>query len=61
MTKKSVEFHIESNDYFGTLATVLNLIKENLNDKKFINSNKKILKNCINDLMYLQKNFIITK
>lgn len=28
MSKKSVEFHIKSNDYFGTAATVLSLVKQ---------------------------------
>lgn len=61
INKKSLEFHIKSNDYFGTLATVLNLIKENLNEKNLDITHKKILNNCINDLMYLQNNFKITK
>lgn len=35
MSKRSVEFHIKSNDYFGTLATVLSLIRQNLGNKEF--------------------------
>lgn len=28
MTRESLEFHIRSNDYFGTLATVLDLLRQ---------------------------------
>jgi hypothetical protein len=58
MSKKSVEFHIKSGDYFGTLATVLSLSEETiLKDKK----HKTIFKRLIKDLMYLQKEYIIIK
>ena len=30
MKKKSLEFHITSDDYFGILATVLDLLRQNL-------------------------------
>jgi hypothetical protein len=30
MDRKGVEFHISVNDYFGTLATVLSLLAQNL-------------------------------
>jgi len=59
--KDNLKFHIESDDYFGTLATVLSLQEQNLSEyKKFKVS--KILKNKIDELMYLQKNYkIISK
>lgn len=28
MTEESIQFHIRSNDYFGTLATVLDLLRQ---------------------------------
>lgn len=56
MSQKSVKFHIKSGDYFGTLASVLSLIKE-LGDK----GNLKLFKKIISDLMFLQKNYIIIK
>lgn len=28
MTEESVQFHIRSNDYFGALATVLDLLRQ---------------------------------
>jgi hypothetical protein len=58
MSKKSVEFHIKSGDYFGTLAAVLSLVEQILKDDK---ENRKILKNVVKDLLYLQKNYIIVK
>ena len=30
MNKKSLEFHVKSDDYFGTLATILGLIRQNI-------------------------------
>lgn len=59
--KDNLKFHIESDDYFGTLATVLSLQEQNLSEyKKFKVS--EILKNKIDELMYLQKNYkIISK
>jgi hypothetical protein len=58
--KKSVNWHIKQNDYFGTLATIVNLINQDyiLNNKKEL---QKILKSLGKDLNYLQKNFIIKK
>jgi len=52
MNKKSVEFHIKSDDYFGTLATILSLNRE---------MNKSIPQNIINDLIFLQNNYKIVK
>ena len=49
---KSLKFHIESQDYFGTLATVLSLCRQTGQD---------IPEHIIGDLMYLQKNYRIEK
>jgi len=58
MSKKSIEFHTKSDDYFGTLATVLSLIKQTPeNNKQHIRT----LDNLIKDLLYLQKEYIIVK
>ena len=58
MSEKSVKFHIENNDYFGTLATVLSLIKQTLEkNQKHI----EILDSIEKDLMYLQANYKIVK
>ena len=58
--KKSVNWHVEQNDYFGTLATIINLLNQDyiLDDRDKL---KKIFKSLDKDLRYLQKNFIIKK
>jgi hypothetical protein len=61
----SVEFHVDNNDYFGTAATLVHLIHEQLNeqikktptqDKALIN---KAFKNLEQDLLLLQKDYQI--
>jgi hypothetical protein len=57
----SVKFHVENDDYFGTMAAVLSLLKQQLkkdSSPKTATFNK-ILKNLENDLLYLQKNYQI--
>jgi len=61
MSKKSLEFHIKSGDYFGTLATVIDLIKQQIFKDNSRDKNKKIIENKIAELMYLQNNFDIVK
>jgi hypothetical protein len=60
MSRKSIKFHIENNDYFGTLATVISLIRQNLETKQA----KKIIKSLMdleNDLVFMQNNYFIIK
>ena len=60
MSKESLEFHVKSDDYFGTLATVLDLIKQQIfGDKK--NKLKSAIESKVSELMYLQKNYQIVK
>lgn len=61
MSKKSLEFHIKSNDYFGALATSLSLIKQTINNKEFSKINLDNLKEIEEDVMYLQKGYKIVK
>ena len=58
---QKLKFHIKSEDYFGTLATVLDLFRLDVFEKKFIFDNDKILKKIVKDLIYLQDNYKITK
>lgn len=58
MSKKSVLFHIKSNDYFGTVATVLNLIRQTPYN---ISKNNLIITKIEKDLMFLQKDYKIIK
>ena len=60
MSKESLEFHIKSDDYFGTLATVLDLIRQQVfGDKK--SKLKDAIESKILELLYLQKNYQIVK
>jgi len=61
MSKKSLKFHINSSDYFGTLATILSLVRQTIGNKKSIDNNIKTLDNIEKDLMYLQQNYKIVK
>jgi hypothetical protein len=54
---KSLNFHIKSGDYFGTLATILNL----LHQEEFVGDKDNILKEKVKELVYLQKNYKIMK
>jgi len=55
MNIKSLEFHIKSSDYFGTLAAILNLlIQDACSDVR-----DKVIKDKVDELMYLQKNYKI--
>lgn len=61
MSIKSTKFHIENNDYFGTIATILSLIRQNINNKNCQKDNIKALNNIEKDLMFLEKEYKIVK
>ena len=54
--RQSLEFHIKTNDYFGTLATVLDLLRQ---DAELSQIHKNILIRMIDDLMYLQAHYVV--
>lgn len=60
MSRKSIEFHVKNNDYFGTVATVISLIRQN-NELKNGKIDNKILFKLESDFMFLQNNYLITK
>lgn len=57
----SVRFHVKSKDYFGTIATVLSLLKQQVKKDHHLNTAvlTKTLKNLESDLLFLQKNYQI--
>ena len=57
----SVKFHVASDDYFGTIATILNLIKQQIKKGGALDAAtlNKIFKNLEKDLLYLQNNYQI--
>ena len=60
MTEASIQFHIEENDYFGTLATVIDLVSQDLRRKGHQN-NAETLVRLRDGLMYLQQGYRIEK
>jgi hypothetical protein len=64
MTKKrikSLEFHIKTNDYFGTLATILDLLRQDLEEGVKIENSHVSLKKLTDDLLYLQRKYKIVE
>jgi len=64
--KQQIEFHIKSDDYFGSLATMINLTKQVLEKdiEKNATSKKrqiKTLDKLKDDLLFLQENYQIIK
>jgi len=56
----SVRFHVKNDDYFGTIATVISLIRQKLKKEKRPNDlAAQALSNLEKDLMFLQKNYRI--
>lgn len=54
-----LKFHIKSNDYFGTLATIISLIRQNIEKKEGYELNIETLNKVEKDLMFLQNNYKI--
>jgi len=57
----SVKFHVKNNDYFGTIASILSLIKQELKKDGRANATTftKVLKNLEEELLFLQNNYQI--
>jgi hypothetical protein len=60
MSKESLQFHIKENDFFGTLAAVLDLVSQDLR-KKGYRRNAATLRRQRDRLMYLQQGYRIEK
>ena len=60
MNEASLQFHIKKNDCFGTLATVLDLVSQELVRKGYRN-NRETLSRLRDQLMYLQQGYRIEK
>jgi hypothetical protein len=60
MNQTGLQFHIEENDYFGTLATVLDLVSQDLRKKGHLR-NAETLLHQRDRLMYLQSEYRIEK
>jgi hypothetical protein len=60
MNEASLQFHIEKNDYFGTAATILDLVSQDLR-KRGHRSNAETLRRLRDDLVYLQRSHRIER
>jgi hypothetical protein len=60
MDESCLQFHIEENDYFGTIATVLDLVSQDLRNKGH-HSNAETLSRLRDDFVYLQNRYCIRK
>ena len=58
---QNLKFNIKGEDYFGTLATILDLFRLDVLEKKFIYNKDKVLEKIVKDLVYLRDNYKITK
>jgi len=54
MRREALEFHIDRNDYFGNLATVLDLVRQDLHRRGY-ERHAETLAGLCNDLLYLQR------
>lgn len=57
--KRGIHFHIKNDDYFGTLATVLDLLRQTLGTTETEQRIAGSLENLTTDLMHLQKEYKI--
>jgi len=57
----STKFHVNNDDYFGSMATILSLLRQQLqkNNSKNCAELEKTFTNLENDLLFLQKNYEI--
>ncbi len=60
--ENSVRFHVKNNDYFGTIAAILSLIKQEIKKDGRTNAAtfNKILSNLEEELLFLQNNYQIS-
>ena len=56
---ENLEHHIEADDYFGSLATIIDLVRQEM--KSADPPLRETLGRLKNDLLYLQKNYRIVK
>ncbi len=52
--RRSIEWHIRHDDYFGTLATVLDLMWQDMEKAGGKRAHREVLRHAWDDLMYLQ-------
>ncbi len=61
MTEESIQFHVRSNDYFGTLATEIDLLRQDARRRGYTRKHDAVLRDLRDELIYLQRGFRIIK
>ncbi|HEX4961386.1 MAG TPA: hypothetical protein VF173_11145 [Thermoanaerobaculia bacterium] len=61
VNRKHVLGHIGADDYFGTLATILDLLRQSMEQKGLGRKNSLVLKDLREELVYLQERFRIVR
>jgi len=59
--RSGLSFHIEADDYFGTLATVLDLLRQEMSKRGRKEKHKTLLGTLVGELLYLQDRYKIIK
>ena len=59
MNKKRIQFHITSDDYFGTLATTLDLLRQTIKKRGYSRRDGKLLERLTEELVFMQAHYII--
>ena len=59
--RKHVLRHIGASDYFGTLATILDLLRQSMEQKGLGRQNLMLLEDLREELVYLQERFRIVR
>jgi hypothetical protein len=59
MNENGLQFHIGADDYFGTLATVLDLLRQEMEKRGRRKHHAQVLTRMTEELVYLQRNFRI--
>ena len=57
--RRSIEGHIRHDDYFGTLATVFDLLRQDMGKSGKQRAHKELLERLRDDLLHLQNNYEI--
>lgn len=59
--EETTKFHVHRDDYFGTIATILDLVKQSVDKDRPANREliEKTLENLEKDLLFLQENYKI--
>lgn len=61
MRRKRVDVHVQAGDYFGTLATLLSLMEQDVISEGWNRKYARWLRLWIDDLVYLQRHYKIER